>query len=65
MTPQDLLRHFKTITAAAEALQIKPPSISEWVKNDSIPIDRQCQVEVITDGALRADRTKLSNGAAA
>lgn len=59
MTPQDLIDHFKTAAAAARALKLKPPSISEWVLKGEIPIDRQCQLEIITGGALTADRELL------
>lgn len=59
MTPQALLDHFKTAAAAARALKLKQPSISEWIEKGAIPIDRQCQIEIITGGALIADRALL------
>lgn len=60
MTPQDIIEHFGTIAAAARALDIKGPSISGWVSNGEVPIDRQCQIEVVTGGRLMADRGKLN-----
>ncbi len=59
MTPQELITYFRTPTNAARALRIKAPSIYGWIEAGEIPIDRQCQAEVITSGALRADRQKL------
>ena len=56
MSPQDLVGHFDSIAAAARALKVSPPNISQWVDAGQIPIDRQCQIEIVTDGALRADR---------
>lgn len=60
MTPQAVVEHFGTIAAAARALDIKGPSISGWIANGEIPIDRQCQIEVITGGRLVADREALN-----
>ncbi len=56
MSPQDLVGHFDSIAAAARALKVSSPSVSQWVDAGQIPIDRQCQIEIVTDGALRADR---------
>lgn len=56
MSPDILVEHFGSITATARAFGIKPPSVSEWVKNGRIPEPRQYQAEVLTDGKLRADR---------
>lgn len=56
MRVDDLLSHFKTQSAAARALGIKQPSIAGWVAKGEIPLPRQFQIEVVTGGALRADR---------
>jgi DNA-binding transcriptional regulator YdaS (Cro superfamily) len=60
MTTDEALTFFGTGAALARALKIKPPSVSEWVTEGVIPIGRQCQIEIITDGALRADRSELT-----
>lgn len=56
MKPEAVVAHFQTIAAAARALKVSPPTISQWIDAGEIPIDRQCQVELVTHGALRADR---------
>lgn len=56
MSPQNLLDHYKTQAAIAKAAGIKQPSVAEWFANDEVPLTRQFQFEVLTDGALRADR---------
>lgn len=59
MNPQQVVEHFGGVTAAATALGIKPPSVSGWIEKGEVPIDRQCQIEVITGGRLVADRRAL------
>ncbi len=44
----------------ARALGVTQQFVSTWKKKDLIPIERQCQLEVITDGALRANRELLN-----
>ena len=61
MAPKQVIKHFGSLTATARALQIKPPSVRQWVVNDAIPIDRQCQIEILTSGELVADRTLLGS----
>lgn len=56
MQPSQLIAHFDGIAAAARALKVSPPSISQWIESGRIPIDRQCQIELVTGGALKADR---------
>jgi hypothetical protein len=61
MTPDELIAHFGGtagggVSAAARALKLAPPSIHGWIDAGEIPIDRQCQIELVTDGALKADR---------
>ena len=55
MNYSDLISHFGTQSKAARALGIKPPSVHEWQEN-GIPETRQYQIEVLTNGALKADR---------
>lgn len=40
----------------AIALGISRNSVSRWYKNDSIPYDKQCMLEKVTRGKLRARR---------
>ena len=55
MTYADLIAHFGSQAAAARALELSQPSVYGW-KDSSIPYDRQCQIEITTDGALKARR---------
>lgn len=56
MKKQEAVSHFGSQAALARALNIKKAAVSQWRE---IPIGRQCQIEIVTDGALKADRTKL------
>lgn len=56
MRPHDLVSHYQTIADAARALKVSAPTIHGWIAAGDIPIDRQCQIEIVTDGALRAER---------
>lgn len=60
MTPQEVIEHFGTVAAAARALKLKGPSLYGWISDGRIPIDRQCHIEIVTRGALRADRAELN-----
>lgn len=57
MTLHDAISHFGSKARLARALGIQRASVQEW---SEIPIDRQCQIEVITRGRLIADRKKLT-----
>lgn len=59
MTPEKLIAHFETGKNAARAMGVAPSSVSEWVSKGRVPIDRQCQAEIITGGKLKADRAAL------
>ena len=50
----EVVSHFGTQQKAAAALGMTQGSISAW--RDGIPIPRQYQIEVLTNGALLADR---------
>jgi hypothetical protein len=61
VTYDDLIAHYKTQSAAGEALKVfdgigvSQPSVSEW-KEKGIPPPRQAQYELLTFGKLKADR---------
>jgi DNA-binding transcriptional regulator YdaS (Cro superfamily) len=57
MTKQDAVSLFGSQAALARALGIGRASVNAW--GDQIPIDRQCQIEIITGGKLTADRHLL------
>ena len=62
MTYDELIEFYGTQKAAAEALGLSQPSLSEW-KDKGIPPPRQAQYELLTKGKLKAERpiTKTGN----
>ena len=56
MTPKDLIEHFKTQSEIARVLGCGQPSVSEWFEKNHIPEGRQYQIELATNGALRASK---------
>ena len=56
MTPQDAITHFGSQAKLAHALGIKQSSVAGWVASKKIPEPRQFQIEVVTDGQLKAER---------
>lgn len=53
MLTKDAIAHFGGVKKLADALGIKRAAVYQW--KDSPPLDRQCHIEVISGGALRAD----------
>ena len=54
MKLSEVFAHFGSQAETARKLGINRASITEWVKNQRIPIKRQWQIELITDGRLKA-----------
>lgn len=54
MTRTDAIKHFGSIQAMAAALGISYEAIRQW--GDEIPELRQYQIEILTEGKLRADK---------
>lgn len=58
MTIKEAEKHYGGRYQLAIALQVWPETISRWQsKGSGIPYDKQCRIEVLTKGALKADRT--------
>jgi DNA-binding transcriptional regulator YdaS (Cro superfamily) len=55
MTKQSAITYYGSQAALARALGINRAAINAW--GDGIPIGRQYQIEVLTAGKLKADRT--------
>ena len=53
MNTQAAIAHFGSVQKLAAALGIGRAAVYQW--GSAPPIDRQCQIEVITGGVLRAD----------
>lgn len=54
MKKKTAIKHFGGVVKLAEALGIKPQSVSQWP--DEIPQGRAYQIELITKGALKASQ---------
>lgn len=61
MKTAEAIQYFGTAAALAKALNIKPPSVSEW--GIYPPVTRQFQIQVITNGQLKAETNPDSNAA--
>lgn len=55
MTYEQLIEHYGSQAEAARALGLKQPSVWAW-QEATIPYDRQCQIQIATDGKLVARR---------
>jgi len=64
MTYDELIAHFKTQRAAADAIGISQPSVADW-KDKGIPEPRQAQYQLITGGKLLADLPEPAKARAA
>jgi len=53
MKKSEAVAHYKSMAALARALGITTAAVAQW---DEIPGPRQYQIEVLTDGALKAER---------
>lgn len=57
MTLDDAVTYYgHNYSNVARALEMTKQQISIWKKKGVIPYHYQCQLQIITDGALKADR---------
>ena len=54
MKPQDLLEHYKTPSAIADALGCPVERFYEWRTRNEVPLFRQWQIQLLTKGRLKA-----------
>ena len=54
MKKQDVLNHFGGVAKTAKALGIAQPSVCKW--GEKIPKGRAYQIEVMTNGELKAEK---------
>lgn len=55
MTPETVIRHFRTQEKVAKALGISQPSVSNWVSRGAVPALQQLRLEKLTRGKLKAE----------
>lgn len=65
MTPDDLIAHYHTQSAAAAAINRNRQTVHEWCKAGRLPLDAQVEWEVASTGALKADLPESVRQAAA
>ena len=56
MTPNDLLKLYGTKAEIARVTGCKLPSVCEWFDKGEVPEGKQYQIELATNGQLRASR---------
>ena len=49
-----LIEHFGSQVAAADALGVTQPTLSNWKKRGQIPLIQQLRIELVTKGKLKA-----------
>ena len=59
MSPKQVIDFFGTQVKTAEALGIAQSSVSGWVQAGEVPMERQYQIELASNGQLRADLPAL------
>ncbi|QNN56500.1 Cro/Cl family transcriptional regulator [Diaphorobacter ruginosibacter] len=59
MNTAELITFFRTQAVAARALGCAQSTIAEWVAGGAIPDCRQYQVQLATQGVLKADKPAL------
>lgn len=55
MNCSELLRHYKTKVAIAEAGGVDRQVVHGWFERGKVPLDQQTKYEVATGGLLKAD----------
>lgn len=56
MNFQEVLKHFGTKRKIATELGITIQAVQQWADTDKVPLGRQFQIELVTDGKLQAPR---------
>ncbi|QTL94013.1 Cro/CI family transcriptional regulator [Aeromonas jandaei] len=62
MKKEDAISYFGSAAELARSLNISEPAVSRW--GDTIPKGRAYQIEVLTDGKLKADQHHTAQGRA-
>jgi hypothetical protein len=62
MRKSDVIEHFGSVKAAAKALGLTSQAVSMWP--ETVPKTRQWQIDVLTEGKLRAQRVNESEKSA-
>ena len=55
MTPEQVVQHYGSQTAAAAALGYGQSSVANWIARGKVPALSQLKLEILTGGKLKAD----------
>jgi hypothetical protein len=55
MSPSELIAHYKTKAAVADAIGVDRQVVQGWFERGKVPLEQQTKLEVATDGRLKAD----------
>lgn len=61
MTRAEAIEHFGSVSALADKLGITTQAIYDW--GDKVPTLRQFQLQIMTEGKLKADSEKVGTAA--
>lgn len=62
MKKKDVIAHFGSVGAVADALNIKGQAVSQW--GDDVPIRRAYEIERVTKGVLTVESSRSNSEAA-
>jgi len=55
----EVFAHFDyKISNIAKSLDVTPEAVRKWRRNNKISYPRQCQIEMLTNGKLKAEKEK-------
>jgi hypothetical protein len=58
MTPEQIIEHYGSERAAADALGMTPQIVNYWKQKGEVPIKTQAFIQLYTNGKLKADSVK-------
>lgn len=62
MTPKDVINYFGGKPETANALDISYEAVRKWELSGVVPRGRQCEIQIKTNGYLKADIEVASQG---
>ncbi len=51
---KEIVSHFGGQKALADALNVSPPAVAQWVQQGAFPARRAIEIETLTEGKFRA-----------
>ncbi|GAG47906.1 unnamed protein product [marine sediment metagenome] len=60
MTPKEVIKYYGSRDEVLELLDIKRQSLDLWLANGRVPLGRQYELQILTDGQLVAGKKKAN-----